>query len=493
MNVMMPLRILATTAVVYASMIGITNLLGAAPRHRAETAWFVAGFLATLALQFARSDSSSTASSSWTSVPTSLRLPIIFGGAAFLLFWRMIGVGFFSDDYVLLDRVAHGAYSLGNEFFRPLPMVFWGGLLAGAGPSAPLFHSANIFFHGINAYLVSRLGVRLGLPTSSAIWAGALFLVHPVSVEAVGWVSAVFDVLSTTGGLLFVLAVNSNRPAWGWLALACAFLSKESSLAYPFIALTLAYPDRRGMRAALSGIAMVVLLVTIRMVFVPLPPGYADTPSRYLVKELVSRTFGTLAAPWSASDVSHIWPLHLLAAACVGALVCAGIWQRGSGYARLAPLLAFSALLSVLPVYRYFFVSADMENSRYVYAASAFWALALICLGHGRASLPALRRSSTAVWATILVACLAAHLTRQSAWVSATQLRDAVIDQVSDVARAKRCTSVTVRALPDVERGVFVFRNGFSEAVAPSLDNAAESHRCSGQWTGSAFQLDPER
>jgi hypothetical protein len=423
--------------------------------------------------------------STWRSAAT-------FELLAFLLFGRLIWSGFLSDDYVLLDRAAHGMYSLGNEFFRPLPMLLWGALWTAIGPVGPAFHAISIAAHGANAYLVSRIMLCLRCAPPAAFMAGVMFLAHPASVEAVGWISALFDVLALTGGLLFILAVLSGFGIVAGLGLSLAFLSKEASVAYPFIAVVLSGADHARLRRASIGAAVMLCAAALRVALIPVPAEYASLPTRYLLKELVSRTFGWLAAPWSAADAIAPWPLTWLATAAVMILIGVALLDRGALFARWAPRLAGAALISVLPVYRYFFVSAEMENARYLYTATAFWSMLLICLGVRRTPTATTKALMAVLWASVFTGLLAAHAARQSAWLAAAELRDRVLSSVSFEIRQRACETLTVRDLPDTVQGVFVFRNGFNEAISPLLD-ATSGRQCSGRWAGSNFVVDPER
>jgi len=486
---MKALRSAAIVAVCYATALGAANLAGALPRHRAETAWFIAAALAIISSLWRRAESSVATRAEQLGV-SAWTLPV-FVVLAVLLFAPTIAAGFFSDDFVLLSRAAAGSYSMGNGFFRPLPMVVWSGLLAVFGHTPAVFHLVNILLHGLNAYLVTIAARSAGLSPASGLLAGVLFLVHPVTVEAVTWVSALFDVAATCGALVFIVGVVQDRRWWQWAGLAAAFLSKETAVAAPVIALAFAYPNRARLRAALEGLLAVGAAAALRVWLLPVPEGYAAPPDRYMLKELLSRTFGTLGAPWSAADA--LWPavLPIAATAAIGLLLAIAVMDVSSPRPRLV-LTAFAVLVSVLPVYRYLFISPDMENARYLYMGAAFWAIGLATTAGVRTVPAFVRAAGAALLIVTLGAFLDANLARQRAWGDAAELRDRVLANIAPVVKAEGCDRISVTSVPDSLRGVYVFRNGFAEAVEQAAGpRAATGRDCSGNWDGE--RLTPDR
>ena len=72
------------------------------------------------------------------------------------------------------------------------------------GLSTPGFHLVNLTLHAINAWLLWRVLQRLKLP--GAAFAAALFLLHPVEVESVAWITERKNVLS---GMFYLLALDA--------------------------------------------------------------------------------------------------------------------------------------------------------------------------------------------------------------------------------------------------------------------------------------------
>ena len=93
------------------------------------------------------------------------------------------------------------------------------------GGDVVFYHLLNIALHALSACLIVRIVRRLGLP--GAWLAGLLFAVHPLSVEAVAWIS---EQKSTLSGVFYFAAAlaylkfdDSRRRAAYWAAFGLFF------------------------------------------------------------------------------------------------------------------------------------------------------------------------------------------------------------------------------------------------------------------------------
>lgn len=66
------------------------------------------------------------------------------------------------------------------------------------------YHLVNVLMHAVNSILLWRVLKTLAVP--GALWAAALFALHPVQVESVAWVAEIKNLESTSCYLLAVLA-----------------------------------------------------------------------------------------------------------------------------------------------------------------------------------------------------------------------------------------------------------------------------------------------
>ncbi len=85
--------------------------------------------------------------------------------------------------------------------FLSLSIDYW---LYGLNPAG--YHFSNTLLHFINSFLVYQLVFQITRSGSRAFWASLLFLVHPVQVESVAWISERKNLLSF---LFFALAFLS--------------------------------------------------------------------------------------------------------------------------------------------------------------------------------------------------------------------------------------------------------------------------------------------
>jgi hypothetical protein len=419
-----------------------------------------------------------------------------FIAAAALLYGNTVFLGMFSDDFVLAQNALAGEWFPQAALVRPLPLVLWNLLLATTNNPAAL-HLFNICLHGLNAALVCLLAIRVGLPLAGAMAAGVLFLAFPSSVEAVVWPAAVHDLVVTACAIGFLLL--AGRPATlirvfvGTVVLVLGLLSKESAIAIPFLALVLwldlERPRRtRGWPVILAGLAVCVAYGVLRMALVTIPDSYAQEPTRYLVKELITRPVGTLTLPWTTA-VFTSWPVipFLWAVTCVAGAATYAWRADGAVPPQTIVRCVIAVFVAVLPVYSILFITPDLENGRYVYLSTAFWVIALV----GLVSTPeGLTRVPLLVLGGALVAGAVGVQVHVSSWREAARVRERVLAAAEDVLKTAPCTTVSLAGAPDSVRGAYIFRNGLSEAIAFRW-GAVPVHAnggCEFVWNGSGFQ-----
>lgn len=129
--------------------------------------------------------------------------------------------------------------------YRPVTVATWWitHRIAGLDPFA--FHLGNVLLHAVATALVVLLAHRWSGRIGVSAWAGVLFAVHPIHVEAVGWIVGRAEVLSAC---LAIAAVLVHREAPGSTAsrrglrraaaialYTAAALAKETALPLPLL------------------------------------------------------------------------------------------------------------------------------------------------------------------------------------------------------------------------------------------------------------------
>jgi hypothetical protein len=151
---------------------------------------------------------------------------------ALALYARTLRFGFVFDDHSLIGPA--GPVWVGGAYvpYRPLRYAsFWLDHWLGAG-AAWSYHLGNVLLHAVASVLVVRLCRRAGASGPAALLGAALFIVHPLGVEAVAYVSGRRDLLAAALGLAAITAWTSRR-GLASLAIACAVLAvgaKEAAL-----------------------------------------------------------------------------------------------------------------------------------------------------------------------------------------------------------------------------------------------------------------------
>lgn len=185
--------------------------------------------------------------------------PLLLVAITFCVYVPSLGFDFvpsWDDDLYVTTNEAVRGFSLHNlktafssiygGNYAPLQIIsymldytFWGMNPAG-------YHLSNILVHAANGILLLQLMTRLGLSRTTAFLSATIFLIHPVQVESVAWISQRKNVLA----LFFILAsfhyylnyrnlsAAGNRGIHYTLSLVCALLallSKSVAVIIPFL------------------------------------------------------------------------------------------------------------------------------------------------------------------------------------------------------------------------------------------------------------------
>lgn len=128
--------------------------------------------------------------------------------------------------------------------YHPITSLSWVLELAVFGPEAFYFQLDNILLHAINAFLVFTFLNALLKNRKIACISAIVFLIHPMYVENVSWLSSRKDlmyVLFFLSGLISYLKYSENQK-WKWLWLTSLFFilslfSKSAAIVFPAVLL----------------------------------------------------------------------------------------------------------------------------------------------------------------------------------------------------------------------------------------------------------------
>ena len=141
-----------------------------------------------------------------------------------------------------------------GDLYVPVTYTFWSALATISPRHAPdsegytlspaVFHLANVAMHALAAIVVWQILRRLVNRDWPALIGAAIFAVHPVQVETVGWISGGKDVLSGLLGLvaiwMYLRFLDPFRPRRSYnlatLAFIAATLAKPQAVAIPLVA-----------------------------------------------------------------------------------------------------------------------------------------------------------------------------------------------------------------------------------------------------------------
>jgi hypothetical protein len=413
--------------------------------------------------------------------------------AAFLAYWRSLGVPLLSDDYVIVDRLeSQGYFTSWGGFLRPLTFATFH-VDVWLWRSSPLvMHVENVLIHGLVAVLVFLLARRVmsrvapGAATPLALGAGLLFVVHPSHSEAVSWIAGRGDLLAAFFSVLFLslgLAYwEHDTRHWQHLvlmglALVGGLLSKESALAAPgmLVALIVGSSGRSLVRKRLPHVTGVLAVSTVIVAAylvvrlcvlgswfgTDLPRGQVSLSLKQQLHRLLLPGLGE--DHWNLAQTLMRGAVALVLCAC---LVLSRRRSRG-GRSELAVRfwletagLAAATLLALVTATGLTVSLHDGQGERFLYLATGPLCVAVAgTVGY----LLRDRRLLVAVLALLVLAGLWALQTPVGRWEEAGRRADDILRVLESDSSGR---DLAILNLPDNYEGAYIFRNGLGEALA---------------------------
>ncbi|MDP3941352.1 MAG: tetratricopeptide repeat protein [bacterium] len=167
----------------------------------------------------------------------------------FLTYFNSLANGFVWDDFTQiiqspslhsfsnLNAFFSEASILPGAFYRPLQLSYLSLLYTLFGQHAFPFHLLQVTLHIVNAVLAFKI-FSLACNKKVALFLALIFLVHPMTVESVAFISASSEVLYAFFGLSALYLMLKNNPPSSWTLflvyslLLLSLLSKESGVVF---------------------------------------------------------------------------------------------------------------------------------------------------------------------------------------------------------------------------------------------------------------------
>jgi hypothetical protein len=264
------------------------------------------------------------------------------------------------------------------------------------GPAPFGFHLTTVLFHSLNVVLLFSLARRMRLDVLSAFAAAALFAVHPMMTEAVGYVSGRSEVLCATFLLLALLCADrwlhsqsELRGRWLFAMLASwivALATKETAAMFPFVlvlydqlATGAGFLNR--LRRVYAPLVALTVLAGVGRLFVLARieyPGQVSVHWRYLLvdADVFRRYLFMMAVPigqalfHEVGAISSVFDLRALTGMAAAGVVVGAIWRLRRAEWRASFGLAWFALLLVPSAVLIALDQGEPMTEHRVYAAS---------------------------------------------------------------------------------------------------------------------------
>ncbi len=346
-----------------------------------------------------------------------------------LLYLPLIRNGFFvSDDHILLREAT---MAIGWQAWPDNPWIFsgmrhfamwrpagtltwfWNAFATTTNPA--WYYWVNLGLHLVNALLVLVLIRCLGLGIVGGLVGAAVFALHPIATETVGWLAARFDLVATAFALATLIAqLASNRLSNSHVAgsgrmiaallFAVSLLAKESAVVIPVIAvlcaltiehsgevgqldgsrprLRLATRLGRAFRATSALWVVTIVYVVVRYALLGTLGGYGEylsTTAFRIVENLAHHSRMVLFVPFDrdAYVTPNLYePTGLLVAPIVIPALCLVIAAILWKHARLGLAIVAITLLPVITI---------SGGGRIVYIATVGYAIAWAAVVTGSA------------------------------------------------------------------------------------------------------------
>ncbi|WP_396442768.1 MULTISPECIES: hypothetical protein [unclassified Limnospira] len=428
-----------------------------------------------------------------------------------IAYGNIINSFFLSDDfnwiYQIKTRGVFGVWTTPPDvFFRPLISLtlFADYQLWELNPLG--YHLTNLFFHGLNAFLVyamSRLlfrGADLAgkLINIFSLVSGFIFIILHSHVEAVTWISARSDLVATCFGLaafcgyLKYKETDNNRLFFiSYILFFLGLLSKESVIIYPGLVLLYElynYLNKNNYINLLKILYLPLMYASVLPIYLGLRylgirqflGGYGSGVHTNFNLDIIQRGLASslrIIIPPLPNIPEENWVIFFaifMTIICTFVVVC--LCRQGVYIliAKLAILLLGLFGTSLLPVINIRISLSNTEGERLLYLPSAFLVILLVLvIGVSLARFRVLLAIQFLMISIILSYYLYSF---NQNWNLAGQIAKQVIESIDQEIQGRRMFLINI---PDNLNGVYIYRNGlyaagqlFAESEIELLNNA---------------------
>jgi tetratricopeptide (TPR) repeat protein len=233
------------------------------------------------------------------------KLAIFLFFVSFLLYFRTVNFDFVWDDErihltankeLMREEIKSFWIKPYSGMYIPMSYSTWSLIkrlfYPGKAVSPSAFHFLNILFHSINGSLVFFLLILLLKNKFYSFIGALLFLIHPIQVESVAWISefrGVYSCFFSLMALLCLFHINYNKKSIIQVMLSgkfigstflflLALLSKPSAITLPYIVMFFALFLQKDATIMLSKCLLLWILLSIPFLFITsqLQPGVAE-------------------------------------------------------------------------------------------------------------------------------------------------------------------------------------------------------------------------
>lgn len=395
---------------------------------------------------------------------------------AFFWFSDLLGLPFFSDDFLVIYRLQ--TEGLNNKtFFRPLGdaslLLDW--KIFGNRPF--VFHLMNIIIHLINAFMIYVVSkkmiqyIRPLYPSISlvALLTSSLFIFLPYHAETYIWIVGRGIMLSCLLSLLslyfFIIYKIKRRKPLYWLSLAfyfVALLGYETAVIVPLILVGIQVFKNKIDKFFFSElVGYIIIFSCYYLLSLITTEGIHN--NEYLRLDiqliLIAKNFIALVGrsfiPPQANATTFIIKVGSLVFLLVGLML--NFFKNDSQSTKLLILQLGLFFISILPAITVGIDTHDYEGGRFIYQSSFFSCFLLATI------LAQLFRNNRTIFLLLIVAMVAYFLFENLQVKKNWERAGDIVNKTLDELIVSKNVNYFVD-FPDAINGAYVFRNGLKEA-----------------------------